>query len=186
MLFFWLLAQEAENALEYTDDSDAIPRSHSVIVRRMPAKIPGKGSAQRYISGIGVGIADQTAMQSSGDLNSANRIVNGRYVGPMSLNNVSGSGNLLPTDGSSAAATAGENETEEERIKRILEQGQGDFDKRANEMAMYYQNITLYSPFLEKKTQYTPFFPRHPFLKQHCYSNLVSPTDMRRDTIISQ
>jgi protein MPE1 len=38
--------------LEYKDDSDLIPRSTSVIVRRMPPVAPGKGTAQRYIKGV--------------------------------------------------------------------------------------------------------------------------------------
>jgi protein MPE1 len=36
---------------EYDDDTTIIPRSTTVIARRLPPKIPGKGSAARYVSG---------------------------------------------------------------------------------------------------------------------------------------
>lgn len=35
----------------YDDDTTIIPRSTTVIARRMPPKIPGKGGAARYVSG---------------------------------------------------------------------------------------------------------------------------------------
>lgn len=35
--------------VEYKDDNYMVPRSSSVIVRRLPASAPGKGSAQRYL-----------------------------------------------------------------------------------------------------------------------------------------
>ncbi|GMF81589.1 unnamed protein product [Aspergillus oryzae] len=37
--------------LEYDDDTTIIPRSTSVIARRLPASRPGKGGATRYVSG---------------------------------------------------------------------------------------------------------------------------------------
>lgn len=37
--------------LEYDDDTSIIPRSTSVIARRLPASRPGKGGAARYVSG---------------------------------------------------------------------------------------------------------------------------------------
>jgi protein MPE1 len=38
---------------EYKDDSQIIPRSSSVIVRRLPSSRPGKGKAAMYIAGVG-------------------------------------------------------------------------------------------------------------------------------------
>lgn len=38
-------------SLEYDDDTTIIPRSTSVIARRLPAARPGKGGAARYVSG---------------------------------------------------------------------------------------------------------------------------------------
>ena len=37
--------------IEYDDDTSVIPRSTSVIARRLPATRPGKGGAARYVSG---------------------------------------------------------------------------------------------------------------------------------------
>jgi protein MPE1 len=37
---------------EYTDDTQIIPRSTSVIAKRMPASKPGKGNAALYVSGV--------------------------------------------------------------------------------------------------------------------------------------
>lgn len=37
---------------EYKDDVFVVPRNTSVIVRRLPAVRPGKGTAQRYVAGV--------------------------------------------------------------------------------------------------------------------------------------
>jgi protein MPE1 len=37
--------------IEYDDDTTIIPRSTTVIARRLPAARPGKGGAARYVSG---------------------------------------------------------------------------------------------------------------------------------------
>ena len=37
--------------LEYDDDTSIIPRSTTVIARRLPAAKPGRGGAARYVSG---------------------------------------------------------------------------------------------------------------------------------------
>lgn len=37
---------------EYKDDVFVIPRNTSIIVRRLPASRPGKGTAQRYVLGV--------------------------------------------------------------------------------------------------------------------------------------
>jgi protein MPE1 len=41
----------SREGLEYDDDTSIIPRSTSIIARRLPASRPGKGGAARYISG---------------------------------------------------------------------------------------------------------------------------------------
>lgn len=38
--------------LEYKDDVFVVPRNTSVVVRRLPAQRPGKGTAQRYVLGV--------------------------------------------------------------------------------------------------------------------------------------
>lgn len=39
------------NVIEYDDDTTIIPRSTTVLARRLPAARPGKGGAARYVSG---------------------------------------------------------------------------------------------------------------------------------------
>lgn len=39
------------NFLEYTDDTEIIPKDSTVLARRLPASAPGKGRAARYVSG---------------------------------------------------------------------------------------------------------------------------------------
>ena len=49
---FPTLSFNSDNYLiEYDDDTTIIPRSTSVIARRLPAARPGKGGAARYVSG---------------------------------------------------------------------------------------------------------------------------------------
>lgn len=42
---------KTNNETEYDDDTVIIPRSTTVIARRMPPKIQGRGGAARYVSG---------------------------------------------------------------------------------------------------------------------------------------
>ncbi|OKL55734.1 hypothetical protein UA08_09112 [Talaromyces atroroseus] len=48
---FELSIYNEDNGEEYDDDTAIIPRSTSVIARRLPAARPGKGGAARYVSG---------------------------------------------------------------------------------------------------------------------------------------
>lgn len=41
-----------QGSSEYKDDVFVVPRNTSVIVRRLPAARPGKGTAQRYVLGV--------------------------------------------------------------------------------------------------------------------------------------
>ncbi|KAK5080863.1 Protein mpe1 [Lithohypha guttulata] len=46
---------------EYTDDTEIIPKDSTVIARRVPAAVPGKGRAARYVSGKPPASAKPTA-----------------------------------------------------------------------------------------------------------------------------
>ena len=46
-----LIAPMLNTRTEYDDDSTVIPRSTSVVARRLPPAKPGRGSAARYVSG---------------------------------------------------------------------------------------------------------------------------------------
>jgi len=48
---FDLYVYDASTNQEYKDDSQVIPRSSSVVVKRMPSQRPGKGKAAMYIAG---------------------------------------------------------------------------------------------------------------------------------------
>lgn len=41
----------ADSIVEYTDDTEIIPKDSTVLARRLPASAPGKGRAARYVSG---------------------------------------------------------------------------------------------------------------------------------------
>jgi hypothetical protein len=51
---------------EYTDDSEIIPRSSSVVVKRRPAARPGKGKASMYIAGASNSVPTSEPVQRSG------------------------------------------------------------------------------------------------------------------------
>ncbi|KAI9498137.1 DWNN domain-containing protein [Zychaea mexicana] len=61
---FDLAIYNAQTDEEYKDDVFVVPRNTSIIVRRLPASRPGKGTAQRYVSGALP--ADGKGMGSSG------------------------------------------------------------------------------------------------------------------------
>ena len=46
-----LLQHDTNDLPEYDDDTTIIPRSTSIVARRLPPTKPGKGTAQRYVSG---------------------------------------------------------------------------------------------------------------------------------------
>lgn len=52
-LFPNAISPQLTRQAEYKDDSQIIPRSTSVIVKRMPSVRPGKGKAAMYIAGTG-------------------------------------------------------------------------------------------------------------------------------------
>lgn len=57
---------------EYKDDSQIIPRSSSVIVKRLPSTRPGKGKAAMYIAGVGGAVVptSETLQRPGGNVNS--------------------------------------------------------------------------------------------------------------------
>ncbi|KAI7875959.1 DWNN-domain-containing protein [Lichtheimia hyalospora FSU 10163] len=61
---FDLAIYNAQTDEEYKDDVFIIPRNTSIIVRRLPASRPGKGTAQRYV--LGALPADGKGMGTSG------------------------------------------------------------------------------------------------------------------------
>lgn len=78
--------------LEYTDDTDLIHKDSTVLARRLPAAIPGKGRAARYVSGkppVSAKATASTASRQAGkviDMNSA-QTEEERVKAMFSLNN---------------------------------------------------------------------------------------------------
>ncbi|KAJ7180717.1 DWNN domain-containing protein [Mycena filopes] len=62
---FDLFIYDSGSNKEYTDDSEIIPRSSSVIVKRRPAARPGKGKASMYIAGAGAVVPTSEPVQRS-------------------------------------------------------------------------------------------------------------------------
>ncbi|KAJ7759258.1 DWNN domain-containing protein [Mycena metata] len=63
---FDLFIYDSSSNKEYTDDSEIIPRSSSVVVKRRPAARPGKGKASMYIAGAGAAVPTSEPVQRSG------------------------------------------------------------------------------------------------------------------------
>jgi len=64
---FDLHIYDPNTALEYTNDSQIIPRSTSVIAKRLPAARPGKGKAAIYIAGaLPASSGDQGSLPDEG------------------------------------------------------------------------------------------------------------------------
>jgi protein MPE1 len=68
---FDLFVSDSSTGQEYKDDSQIIPRSSSVIVRRLPSVRPGKGKAAMYIAGTGGPSTGEPLSKHGGPINSA-------------------------------------------------------------------------------------------------------------------
>lgn len=100
---------------EYDDDTAIIPRSTSIIARRLPAARPGKGGAARYVSGkVPVNARNtQRAEQSS-----SNRAV-------------SNSGHVV----NSSMSELNNAQTEDEKIKALFNLQANQWKEQQQEMA---------------------------------------------------
>ncbi|RDB20830.1 putative RING finger protein P8B7.15c [Hypsizygus marmoreus] len=63
---FDLAIFDATSKQEFKDDSQIIPRSSSVVVKRLPAVRPGKGKASMYIAGAGGSLPSSDSAQRAG------------------------------------------------------------------------------------------------------------------------
>ncbi|KAJ6515105.1 DWNN domain-containing protein [Mycena vitilis] len=63
---FDLFIYDSGSNKEYTDDSEIIPRSSSVVVKRRPASRPGKGKASMYIAGATSSVPTSEPVQRGG------------------------------------------------------------------------------------------------------------------------
>src|SRR4051812_19370439 len=62
---------DANMVSEYTDDTEMIPKDSTVLARRLPAAVPGKGRAARYVSGKPPASAKPTAASATSQIAAA-------------------------------------------------------------------------------------------------------------------
>ncbi|KAI8050637.1 DWNN domain-containing protein [Gilbertella persicaria] len=124
---FDLAVYNAQTDEEYKDDMFVVPRNTSVIVRRLPAARPGKGTAQRYVLGVlptdGKGVVKGVpstggptgAASGGGPIGGRNMVLNAQRQQPKP----SFSQNI---DGSTEETNAPHDDSEEARIQAMFQQ----------------------------------------------------------------
>jgi len=105
----------ADASIEYTDDTEIIPRSSTVVARRLPAARPGHGKAARYISGKAPVLAKNAYRTEAKNAASA---VQGRSV-----------------PASNGAATMNEPQTEQDKIAAMFSANASDWEQTKQQMA---------------------------------------------------
>lgn len=96
---------------EYDDDTAIIPRSTSIIARRLPAARPGRGGASRYVSGK---MPVNARSIPPGDPSAASRTVSNSNNSVLELNNA---------------------QTEEEKINALFNLQASQWKEQQQEMA---------------------------------------------------
>lgn len=122
--------------IEYADDSEVIPRSMSVVARRLPASRPGKDSAAKYVNGTAPIVSNKKKQQQQTTAQPQN------------------TGGVTET----AMKNVGAGASEEEMISAMFE-AQGEQWKQTQEH-MANANPVYYSS--HKKGGYQPNVPDHP------------------------
>lgn len=126
-------------ATEYKDDVFVVPRNTSVIVRRLPAARPGKGTAQRYVLGVlptdgkgagGFGVMKGGPSSAPGGSGSAggpphmsggrNMVLNAQRPHP--ANKPSSQQSAAGDDGSKHEGDEPKDDSEEARIQAMFQQ----------------------------------------------------------------
>jgi len=100
--------------LVYDDDTTIIPRSTTVIAKRLPATKPGRGGAARYVSGkMPVTAKNSHRSETASKANA----------------------NSLSAKSSTTYANVSELQTEEERMAAVLKMGADQWEQQQQEMA---------------------------------------------------
>ncbi|KAG8532615.1 uncharacterized protein KY384_002492 [Bacidia gigantensis] len=108
---FELIINSEDTNEEYDDDTAIIPRSTTVIAKRLPASKPGRGGAARYVSGkMPQSSKNAYRQETSSSKNTTNQFSHG-------LGNIRGV------------------QSEEERIKSTLQMGADDWARQQQQMA---------------------------------------------------
>ena len=103
--------------LEYDDDAAVIPRSTSIVARRLPPAKPGRGGAARYVSGK----MPTTSVNVSRVEKSTSKV----------------GGQSRPVHSTSGESDMAKAQTEEERIEAMFKAGAEQWDQQQQEMAKY-------------------------------------------------
>ncbi|ORY03290.1 DWNN-domain-containing protein [Basidiobolus meristosporus CBS 931.73] len=116
---FDLAVYNAQTNEEYTDDNFLIPRATSVLVRRLPASKPGKGTAQHYVNGAN---PINTAHSQGGGMGRGR----GRSMG----------GGLATSNPQPVPIeTSGDDDSEEARIQAMFRQTSEHWQQQQEKMA---------------------------------------------------
>ena len=98
---------------EFEDDTEIVPRSTTVIAKRLPAARPGKGGAARYVSGKPpVNARNSSRAENSGLRNGVQS-------------------QSMPT----TASNISELQTEEQRMAAVLKMGEEQWKRQQKDMA---------------------------------------------------
>ncbi|KAG2176618.1 hypothetical protein INT44_007282 [Umbelopsis vinacea] len=145
---FDLAIYNSQSNEEYKDDHFTIPRNTSIIVRRLPPSRPGKGTAQRYVSGAmpndgkGLGQSGAGVLRSGAPNNGpAERFGSGRSNvfdarQQRMQQHQSSQAQPMPADQQqSYADSAPEDDSEEAKIKAMFQQTTDQWGQMQEKMA---------------------------------------------------
>ncbi|KAI9208706.1 DWNN domain-containing protein [Polychytrium aggregatum] len=115
---FDLSIHNAETSEEYYDDNYMVPRNTSVLVSRMPARHPGKGTAQKYVSSV----ANPTTVASSRTGSAFGHPAAPGRSSTMTLNNTGSTQGQVPKGITEYSQEMLEGLTEDEKIQAMFKQ----------------------------------------------------------------
>ncbi|MCJ1395140.1 hypothetical protein MMC18_008021 [Xylographa bjoerkii] len=112
---FELILSSDDNNEVYDDDTTIIPRSTTVVAKRLPASKPGRGGAQRYVSGKMPVNAKNTHRSEA------------------TVSRTNGKAQTMPAP--TKSSNVSELQTEEEREAAVLQMGKEQWEQQQHEMA---------------------------------------------------
>ncbi|EIE87768.1 hypothetical protein RO3G_12479 [Rhizopus delemar RA 99-880] len=114
----------AQTDEEYKDDLFMVPRNTSVIVRRLPASRPGKGTAQRYVLGAMDNKAQSSVKLNNNQTSSSTPTFTSSHRNLVLNNTQRPQHQPMPTDntGEQQSNEAAKDDSEEARIQAMFQQ----------------------------------------------------------------
>ncbi|KAK9766236.1 Protein mpe1 [Basidiobolus ranarum] len=141
---FDLAIYNAQTNEEYADDTFLIPRATSVLVRRLPASKPGKGTAQHYVN-------SSSPLNGNHSHNAGQGRGRGRQLGGGALSygpKTQATGNPQQP----LLETSGEGDSEEARIQAMFRQTSEHWEQQQEKMADA-------TPVMSMNRKYNPNMP---------------------------